>query len=104
VTVIVAAGVLTTFPIVAVMVTLPPVVMPGTSVTVPADTVARLVLLEVQFATSVTGKGPLHVVAVAVMEIVGLLPFTDPFVGFNAIDWTHPTVTVTVCVPVMVGF
>ena len=66
---------LTTLPIVAVMLTLPPlpVVSPATSVTTPADTVARLVLLDVQVATEVTGDGPLHVWASAVNVSVVLL-------------------------------
>lgn len=72
VTVMVTA-LLTTLPIVAVMVTLPPVVRPATSVTTPAATVARLVLLEVQVATSVTGKEPLHVRASADKVSVVLL-------------------------------
>lgn len=69
------------FPIEAVIVTVPPVVMPATCETVPADTVARFVLLESQFATSVTGKVPLQVAACAVREKVGLLPETEPLVG-----------------------
>jgi hypothetical protein len=52
-------------PIVALMFTLPLVVRPDTSVTTPAATVARLVLLEVQVATLVTSKEPLHVSASA---------------------------------------
>lgn len=78
--------------------------MPGTIETTPADTVARAVLLEVQVATLVTPWSPLQVIASAVMGKVGLLPDTVPFVGVNVIDWMHPTVTVTVCVPVMLGF
>lgn len=65
---------LTTFPMVAVMFTLPPVVRPDASVTTPADTVAKLVLLEVQVATLVTSKEPLQVSAVAVKISVVLLP------------------------------
>ena len=57
---------LTTFPIAAVMITFPPVVRPVASRTVPADTVAKAVLLEVQVATLVTTTEPLHVTAVAV--------------------------------------
>jgi len=64
---------LTTLPIVAVMLTFPPVVRPVASRTTPADTVARLVLLEVQVATSVTGNEPLHVSASADKVSVVLL-------------------------------
>lgn len=96
---------LTTLPIVAVMVTLPPVVRPATSVTTPAATVARLVLLEVQVATSVTGKEPLHVRASADKVSVVLLAVKGgALVGVTWIDWIHPTVTVTVWVPVIDGF
>jgi len=65
---------LTMLPAEAVMATVPVVVLPVTSVTTPAVTVARLVLLEVQVATSVKGKGPLHVIASAERVSVGLLP------------------------------
>jgi hypothetical protein len=82
VTVIVAV-LLLTLPIVAVTVTVPPVVIPDTFVTVPADTVASVVLLEVQVATSVTGKEPLHVTASAVRLSVGLLAVTVPLVCDN---------------------
>jgi hypothetical protein len=106
VTDIVAAGLLTILPIEAVMVTVPPVptARPGTIETMPADTVARLVLLEVQVATSVTSGLPLQVTAVAVIGNVGSLVVTLPFVGFNVIAVMHPTVTVTVWVPVMDEF
>jgi hypothetical protein len=103
VTVMVTA-LLTTLPIVAVMVTVPLVVIPDTSATVPADTVARLVLLEVQVATLVTGTEPLHVDASAVRERVGRLAVSCPLEGVTRMDWMHPTVTVTVCVPVIDGF
>jgi len=55
-------------------------------VTVPADTVARFVLLEVQVATLVTSSDPLHVAAVAVIEIDGSLVVIVPLVGFSVID------------------
>jgi hypothetical protein len=96
---------LTTFPIVAVMVTVPLVVRPATSRTTPADTVAKLVLLEVQVATSVTGTVPLHVTAVAVrVSCVTFAVRGGALVGDTSIEVMHPTVTVTVCVPVMDGF
>jgi hypothetical protein len=92
-------------PIAAVMLTVPLVVFPVTIVTVPAETVARLVLLEVQVATLVTSTTPLHVVACAVKESNGAFVVKGgPLVGDIAIDWIHPTVTVTLCVPVMDGF
>jgi hypothetical protein len=103
-TVIVAGGAPTILPIAAVMVTVPPVVRPGTIKTVPADTVARLVLLEVQVATLVTFWEPLHVAAVAIRLRVGWLLLTVPLVEFNVIAVIHPTVTVTVCVLVIDGF
>jgi hypothetical protein len=77
---------LTMLPIVAVMVTVPPVVIPDTSVTAPADTVARLVLLEVQVATLVTGTEPLHVDASAVRLRVGRLAVTCPLEGVTRMD------------------
>src|SRR5579864_1680 len=88
----------------AVMATVPPVVMPDTIVTVPAETVARFVLLDVQVATLVMSGEPLHVSAVAVKEKVGELAVTVPLEGFTWIDWMQPTVTFTVCDPVMDGF
>jgi hypothetical protein len=92
-------------PIAAVMLTVPAVVLPGTIVTVPAETVARLVLLEVQVATVVTSTVPLHVTAFAVKGSLGTLVVKGgPLVGCMLMDWIHPTVTVTVCVPVMDGF
>jgi len=77
---------LTTFPIVALMSTVPPAVMPATCETTPADTVARFVLLEVQVATVVTSKEPLQVAACAINERVGLFPDTDPLVCDNVMD------------------
>jgi len=100
----VTAG-LTMLPIAAVMLTVPAVVLPATIVTVPAETVARLVLLEVQVATGVTSTVPLHVVACAVKESLGAFVVKGgPLVGCILMDCIHPTVTVTVCVPVMDGF
>ena len=79
--------------------------MPGTAVTTPAATVAKLVLLEVHVATEVTSGDPLQVVAVAVIEMLVVAPLALmlPLVGFNVIAVMQPTVTVTVCVPVTVG-
>ena len=98
---------LTTLPDEAVMVTVPIVVLPVTSVTTPAVTVARLVLLEVHVATSVKGKDPLHVCASAVKVSLGRLPVKVKGLaldGCTRIDWIQPTVTVTGCVPVIDGF
>lgn len=89
----------------AVTVTFPPAVKPVIPETRPADTVAKLVLLEVHVATSVTSDDPLQVTAVAVScTVVPLLLLTEPLVGVIEIEEMHPTVTVTVCVPVIVGF
>jgi len=83
---VIVATLLTMLPIEAVTVTVPPVVMPGTIETMPADTVARFVLLDVQVATSVTGNDPVHVVACAAMETLGSLVVTVPLVGSSVID------------------
>ena len=100
----IVAALLVMLPMDAVMVTVPPVVMPDTMETVPADTVARFVLLEFHVATCVTSGDPLQVVAVAVIEKVGWLVVTDPLVGPIVIALMQPTVTVTVCVPLSEGF
>jgi hypothetical protein len=98
-------GVLMMLPTAAVMLTEPLVVLPVTIVTVPAETVAKLVLLEVQVATAVTSVLPLHVVACAVKLSVGAFAVKGgPLVGCILIAWMHPTVTFTVCVPEMDGF
>jgi hypothetical protein len=98
-------GRLMTLPTAAVMLTLPLVVLPVTIVTVPAETVAKLVLLDVQVATGVTSTMPLHVVACAVKVSVGAFVVKGgPLVGCILMDWIHPTVTFTVCVPVIDGF
>jgi hypothetical protein len=88
----------------AVIFTLPPVVTVVALMTTPADTVARVVSLEVQVATLVTSASPLHVTAVAVNVSVRLLAVkAEALVGI--LIWLiHPTVTVTVCVPVADGF
>jgi hypothetical protein len=83
---VIVATLLTILPMVAVTVTVPPAVMPGTIETMPADTVARFVLLDVQVATSVTGNDPVHVVACAAMETLGSLVVTVPLVGSRVID------------------
>jgi len=84
-------------PIEAVTVTVPPEVMPATAETTPADTVAKLVLLEVQVATEVTSGDPLQVVAVAeIFTVVPRLALTLPPVVFSVILLMQPTVTVTV--------
>src|SRR5215469_9845090 len=95
---VIVAWLLTTLPTVAVMVTVPLVVLPDTMVTVPADTVARFVLLEAHVATAVTSVGPLQVFACAEIETVGWLVVIVPLVGFSAMAVIHPTVTVTVWV------
>jgi hypothetical protein len=99
-------GRLMMLPTAAVMLTLPLVVLPVTIVTVPAETVARLVLLEVQVATGVTSTMPLHVVACAVKggSLGAFVVKGGPLVGSILMDWIHPTVTFTVCVPVIDGF
>ena len=74
-------------------------------VTIPADTVAMVVLLEVHTAIEVISIGPLHVFAVALIVWLVLPPLLSvKLVGFRVIDWMQPTVTVTVCVPLMDGF
>jgi len=79
--------------------------MPATADTTPAVTVARFVLLDVHFATDVTGCGPLQVVAVAaIVTVEPELALTLPLVVSSVILLMQPTVTVTLCVPVIVGF
>jgi hypothetical protein len=78
---------LTTLPAEAVMVTVPLVVRPATSVTVPADTVAKLVLLEVQVAISLKGNEPLQVTASADSVSLGLFAVrAGALVGVTWID------------------
>jgi len=80
-----------------------PVVPVG--VTKPAETVAMLVLLEVQTAMVVMSTEPLQVAAVAVICWLVVPPLLSvKLVGLSVIDWMQPTVTVTVCVAVMAGF
>ena len=78
----IVAALLVMLPIEAVIVTFPPVVKPDTPETRPADTVARLELLEVHVATLVTSGEPLQVSAVAVSGWVLPVPkLTSPLVG-----------------------
>jgi len=92
-------------PMEAVIVTVPPVVRPATPDTSPADTVAKLVLLEFHDATEVTSGEPLQVVAMALSGcVVPLLLLTLPLVGLTVIALMQPTVTVTVCVAEIEGF
>jgi hypothetical protein len=68
--------------------------------------VAADVLLESQLATLVMSTTPLQVVAFAVYCCV-LVPVVAEIVavvGVTAIDRMHPTVTLTVCEPVIDGF
>jgi len=78
----------------------------ATAVATPPVTVATAVLLENQLELLVTTTTPLHVVAFAANVWVFGDPDTEmvALVGAIAIDWMHPTVTVSDCVPVMVGF
>jgi hypothetical protein len=77
-----------------------------TAVATPPATVATAVLLEFQLELVVTSTTPLHVVASAANVWVFGVPETKmvAVVGEIAIDWMQPTVTVSGCVPVIVGF
>lgn len=101
---VIVAGLLVVLPMAAVMVTVPLVVLPAAIVTTPAETVARLVLLEVQVATCVTSSDPLQVAAFAVRLTEGWLVVTLPLVGLTVIEVIHPTVTLRGWVAVIVGF
>ena len=71
----------------AVTVTCPPAVRLATPETRPADTVAKLVLLDFHVATEVTSCDPLQVAAVAVSwRVVPLLLLTLPLVLSRVID------------------
>ena len=71
----------------------------------PAETVTSLVLLEDQTAKEVISTLPLHVVASALNWNDVVPPLLKvSLVGLIVMDWIQPTVTVTVCVPVMDGF
>lgn len=59
------------FPDAAVIVIVPSDPVVPVAVTIPSETVAMAVLLEVQVATSVIGTEPLHVAAVAVKDVDG---------------------------------
>ncbi len=102
----IVAVLLMTLPIEAVTVTVPPALKPATPETTPADTVARLLLLEVHVAMLVTGTDapPPHGTPIAVsVTVVPLLLLTEPLAGDIVIDVTH-SLTVTVCVPDIDGF
>jgi len=71
---------------------------------VPAETVTTAVLLEVHVATCVMSKLPLHVFAVAVSEPVRVFAVRLRVEWSKVIPVMHPTVTLTVCVPLMDGF
>jgi hypothetical protein len=77
------------------------------AVTRPLTTVAAVELLVFHVAVSVIFTTPLHVVALAVnccvFGVLEALSVTGP-AGTNVIDSMQPTLTVTVCDPVMVGF
>ena len=83
---VIIAWLLTTLPTEAVIVTVPGVVLPATIVTTPADTVARLVLLDCHVATSVTSFEPLQVAASALIANVGLFVVIVPLVLSSEID------------------
>jgi hypothetical protein len=93
---------LTIFPDVAVIFTVPT----ATAVATPPATVATDVLLEVQVAAFVISVEPLHVCAVAVKFWVCGVPPTEmlAFEGSTVMELIQPTVTLTVCVPVIDGF
>ena len=75
------------------------------AVATPPETVTSFVLLENQLAKEVISTVPLHVVAFAVNVAVVIPPLVKVAVGgLIAIDWIQPTVTVTVCVPVIDEF
>lgn len=75
------------------------------AVATPAETVTSFVLLENQLAKEVISTAPLHVVAVALNVAVVVPPLVKVAVGgLMAMDWMHPTVTLTVCVPVIDEF
>ena len=82
------------------------VVPTATAVAVPPAIVATDVLLETQLATLVMFTTPLQVVAFAAYCSVLLLVETEmlALAGVTAIDRMHPTVTLTVCDPVIDGF
>ena len=63
------------------IVTVPSAPVDPVGVTRPAETVAMLVLLDVQVATGVISTSPLHVCAIAVREMLVVPPFAIlPFV------------------------
>lgn len=71
----------------------------------PAETVAIWVLLDAHWATLVISTIPLQVVALAVRVklVTPPLLMAVPFVDVRVMELMQPTVTETVCVPVIVG-
>jgi hypothetical protein len=101
----VAFGLLVIPPAEAEIVTVPSAPALPVAVTVPAETVAMAVLLEVQVATLVTSTEPLHVCAMALILTLVVPPLVMlPLVGLSVIDWIQPTITVSDWVPVIDGF
>ena len=93
------------FPAEAEMITVPLAPVVPAAVTTPAETVAMLVLLDIQVAVLLMSIMPLHVVAIAFMVTEVFPPLARlPLVGLIAIDWMQPTVTVSDAVPVIDGF
>lgn len=106
VTVMVALVELVTPPDDAEITTVPFIPAVCVAVAKPAETVTKLVLLEDQLAKEVTSTVPLQVVAFAVnwKDCIPGLGLKVSLGGVIAIDWIQPTVTVTVCVPVIAEF
>lgn len=100
-TVSVTAG-LMTFPDCAVIAVVPS----ATALARPPAIVATDVLLETQLATEEISITPLQVVAFAVYcsLLLAIEAEMVALVGVTAIDRMHPTVTLTVCDPVIDGF
>ena len=100
----IVAGLLITPPDEAVIVTVPSAPVFPVALTEPAETVAICVLLDVHCAILVMSTEPLHVFALAESVTTVFPPLLSvPLVGVTVIDEMQPTVTVTVCVPVMEG-
>lgn len=94
-TVTVAFGLLVIPPADAEIITVPSAPVVPVGVTTPAETVAIVVLLELQLATFVMSTAPLQVCAVAVIDTLVVPPFVIlPFVGLSVMDVMHPTMTV----------
>jgi hypothetical protein len=100
-----ALGLLVIPPAEAEIVTVPFAFALPVGVTTPAETVAMVVSLDFQVATSVIGSGPLQVCAVAWMVTLVWPPFLMlPLVGLSVIELIQPTITVNDCVPAIDGF